>query len=608
MALVVVIGISSVLSILVVAAIAVAVSGIKSASRTDDVNAALAAAYAGVEEYQSRLAADPSYLQYGNAAAAYSTGSTFATELVGKENPAFKLGTDPKNWAIVAGSDTDADGKALPPAKFRYEINNSKYTSEGIVKIRSTGLVGTTMRTIVADLKQQGFIDFLYFTDYEVQDPAITGTTGKDCYLDDDYSKRLRYAYEDRPQGGKDKFNRDSANVCSNVAFGESDLLDGPIHSNDEVRACEAAFLDRVTSSSTLLRSGERYLARTSQGASCTKPTFKLDGYPKFNVALPMPPTNTELKKEVRSDLASTVLTPGCLYTGPTSIVFNVDGAGSPNGTMTVRSPWTKATQVKGEPANGGETPAMCGRIGNVTNGLGSTAGATIDVPENRVIYVQSVPTASGNPNRWGTATPDNYSCTAADSSNGNFRVGNGIGYPTAGEYVPSGTTPYSCTYGDVFVKGQVDSKTTIANDNNMFIVGDITLKDDQADVLGLIAQNAVFVWNPVKRSDTEDSILSENREINAAIMSVEHTFQVQNYSVGDNMGTLTVNGAIAQKYRGTVRATNSNGVHGYAKSYHYDPRFKYTAPPKYLNPVTTTYGVTRWIEVERAFKPDGSQ
>lgn len=600
LALVLVIGISSVLAILVVSAIAVAVSGVKSASKTDDWSAALAAAYAGIEEYQSRLAADPSYLQYGNAAAAYSAGSNFTNEPVGKTNPAFKLGTNPNDWAIVAGSNTAS------PAKFRYEINNSKYSSEGTIKIRSSGLVGKTVRTIVADLKQQGFIDFLYFTDYEVQDPSLTGTTGSTCYKPDGKMKR---ADEGRPQTAPNLQNFTDSNACANVAFGASDIIDGPMHSNDEIRACSSVFKDTVTTSSTLIRNGKRYFEATSNAGACgSSPNFELDGYPKYNPPLGMPPTNTELKKEVRSDLTSTVLTPGCLYTGPTTITFNVDGTGSPNGTMTVRSPWTKATQITGEPASGGSTPAMCGPIGNVSNGLGSSGGATINVPENRVIFIQSVPTATGNPNRWGTSTPANYSCAAADSTKGNPIAGNGVGYPAANEWVPAGTTPYSCTYGDVFVKGEVDSKTTIASDNNIFVVGDITYKDDQEDVLGIIAQNAVFVWNPVKRTDTNDSILAPNREINAAILSVEHTFQVQNFNRGENMGTLTVNGAIAQKYRGTVRQSSGSDVNGYAKSYHYDPRFKFTAPPKFLSPVTTTYGVTRYIEVDAAFRSNGAQ
>lgn len=85
--------------------------------------------------------------------------------------------------------------------------------------------------------------------------------------------------------------------------------------------------------------------------------------------------------------------------------------------------------------------------------------------------------------------------------------------------------------------------------------------------------------------------------------MSVAHTFQVQNYSIGSSRGTLTINGALAQKYRGVVR----RGSAGYAKDYNYDTRFKYMAPPKFLNPTTTTYGVTTWVETAAAFAANGA-
>ena len=40
---------------------------------------------------------------------------------------------------------------------------------------------------------------------------------------------------------------------------------------------------------------------------------------------------------------------------------------------------------------------------------------------------------------------------------------------------------------------------------------------------------------------------------IDAAILSLQHSFIVDNYNCGARLGTLTVNGAIAQKYRGPV-------------------------------------------------------
>jgi hypothetical protein len=72
---------------------------------------------------------------------------------------------------------------------------------------------------------------------------------------------------------------------------------------------------------------------------------------------------------------------------------------------------------------------------------------------------------------------------------------------------------------------------------------------------------------------------------------------------VGGDRGKLNIYGAMAQKFRGVVRS----GDNGYAKGYSYDERFRYTAPPKFLSPVTTTYGVSLWVEVDRVFDESGS-
>ena len=75
----------------------------------------------------------------------------------------------------------------------------------------------------------------------------------------------------------------------------------------------------------------------------------------------------------------------------------------------------------------------------------------------------------------------------------------------------------------------------------------------------------------------------------------------MQNYSRGDR-GNLTIFGAIAQKFRGTVGT--AAGI-GFTKVYEYDTRFRNIAPPKFLTPTSTTYGVTQFATVPAAFKRD---
>ena len=86
---------------------------------------------------------------------------------------------------------------------------------------------------------------------------------------------------------------------------------------------------------------------------------------------------------------------------------------------------------------------------------------------------------------------------------------------------------------------------------------------------------------------------------IDAAILSVTHSFIVDNYNCGAPLGTLTVNGVIAQNYRGPV-ATGGTGIStGYAKDYVYDERLQSLSPPYFLNPVDAGWQVQRITECD---------
>ncbi|EAR25715.1 hypothetical protein A20C1_07543 [marine actinobacterium PHSC20C1] len=561
-ALPMVIGITVVLGLLVTTAVAFATGGFRQAAATQEWSASLAAAYAGVEDYQSRLSEDTSYIQYGNPAAAFSSTSDVRLPTGTNANAAFNV-TAGQPWVTVPGG--------VGGTSFRYEVDNSKYASSGVIRVRSTGKVGAETRTIVADLRQSGFIDFLYFTDYEIQDPAFSGES----------SSCVKYWWDGRSS---------IYGNCGEIAFGSNDVVDGPAHSNDTIRICNATFLGAVTTSYAPT-SGLRYNPRNSNGSSCSGQTFALPGSPAFSPVIGMPATNSQHLRETRSDLITNgVPRPGCLYTGPTQIQLNS------NGTITVRSPWTIKTRITGSPATGGSTPAECG---NVTQ-LNSTSGATFALPASNVIYVQDVPAVSSDPNYRGTKKndlPSGLKCEGADGQSN----GNGIGYPTYNEVASSSS--YGCRSGDLFVKGTLSGQTTLSAEHYVYITGDIRYNDPQEDVLGLVGNDAVWVWNPA-RSSYQTVLTDNNRRIDAAILSVGHTFAVQNPSVGYGRGTLTVNGAIAQKFRGIVRSGNG----GYSKNYVYDTRLRYTAPPKFLSPVTTTYGVNVWIEVSPAFNSSGAK
>jgi len=568
-ALLVVIGVGVVLLTLVATAMTFSVSGSVKASHDQDWNGAMSAAYAGVADYESRLANDNTYYQVGDPAAVFSVGSVVVAPVV--SNAAFGLGAT-GSWAAVAGGDGTAS--------FRYEVDNSAYASSGVLRIRSTGRVGTVTRSIVANIKQRGFIDYLYFTMYEIQDPAQSGVTAAGC------ANTYAWAGRPAPSGG--------TSVCSDIAFGSGDVVNGPAHSNDTIRICAATFNGKVTTGDPR-PAGSNYTKQNSNGSSCSGQVFN-GGVPTNSPVIAMPATNSSLKKETRTDAG--VDSPGCLYTGPTSIVLNAGG------TMTIRSPWTKVTRVVGEPASSGSDNAACGMSGTSAGQLGSAAGATVPVLNANLLFVQNVPVRSADPNyRSATTWPSGQSATTC-------AAGNGIGYPVATENVASISSSYGCRNGDAFIKGALKGTMTVATDNFLYVTGDIIYSDASTDVLGLVAQSALWVWNPVCTGSGgvtcvggSGSILPDNRRIDAAMLSLDHTVQVQNYYRGGTQGVLTINGSLAQKYRGIV----SSGSNGYVKNYTYDQRFRYIAPPKYLSPVAATYGVTLLVEISSAFTADGA-
>jgi Tfp pilus assembly protein PilX len=604
-----VIGLCLVMLIMVAGSLTAVTGGMLRTNTSEDLKAAMAAAYAGVGEYQSRLSNDATYYKFGNPSAAFSATSATSLSLPTGTNKNDAFGNSTSDaWAVVPNADGSDSG-----ARFRYQVDNSDYATKGVIRLQSTGKVGNVTATLVADLRQTGFIDFLYFTDFETSDPLLSATYKNQTDANgNNVCARYAWATPTRPSG------------CGNIQFAAFDTLQGPVHSNDTLDICGATFTGAVTTADPRTPNYEN-------DNGCPSATFKVGTGPTTVSKLSMPLTNASMPKETVPDTPATVPNPGCLYTGPTTIQFSVvAGAGM----MRVWSPYTRHTEVTSTGGNGPD-PAKCGAISD----LQSTAGALIPVLDLNLVYVQSVPAGSTDPNYWASnATPANLTCinvTQGSQVSGGFSFGS-IRYPSANELLPASSTTdnpaYSCRSGDLYVSGVLKGRTTLAAKNYVYATGDITYSDPSSDILGLVAENSVWAWNPIVCSKTLTTDRWGNLScpgtwgygnsdadptISGAILSVQHTFMAQNYDGGSvglgARGTLTVNGAIAQKFRGTVatggldRSGNYYRSTGYAKSYTYDDRLKNTAPPKFLTPVSTTYGVTQFSGVSPAYSASGA-
>ncbi|WIE54898.1 hypothetical protein [Curtobacterium sp. MCBD17_003] len=580
-----------IVTMIVAAMVALSTAGsLKSGNDRNYQNAA-AAAYAGLADYQAKISNDNGYATYGNKDAQFSkdSGSVFQGD---NGNVAFT--SSGSTWAPVVGTTDEF---------FRYEVDNSKYASQGFLRVRVTGKSGTKTRSLVADLRGDGFINYLYFTQYESADNDITGDN---CTNDYQWQATSR--------------------TCDPVQFASGDVLNGAIRSDDDFTACGSTFNSSV----------EDHSGKVLAPSGCTTTPKYNGGQPSAAAYLGLPSLNTNMAQEARTDLPTTVPRPGCLYTGPTKVQFNSGG------TMTIWSPWTRFTQVTAtsHSSDTAAADALCGS----SAALQSASGATIPTLPTNLMYVQGVPTTKSDPNYWGSSYPQRYTntyCTTKVTVSGNSvsysdnqTFSNGVGYPTSNEWIGTDSTPgtassvYSCTAGDVFVSGTFSGHMTIASAGTVWVTGDITYTDPNDDILGLVGQNAVEVYNPMTcwnyqsvyyqgygnyvtcRNVQLVRSAGTNLTIDAAIASNNGTFYVQNYDQGSALGTLTVKGSIAQKYRGTVATSNSgNGKvsTGFTKNYIYDNRLLTTAPPKFLQPVSTSYGVTTQVEVQPAYNPDGS-
>jgi Tfp pilus assembly protein PilX len=592
-ALAAVVLIGMVVMLLVATMVAVSTSGARVTSTDTAWNRAIAAAYSGVADYQSRLNADNTYGTYGQANAPFSaasTGSSFPRGTGG--NPAFNYQSGTA-WVAVP----TADGSASD-ASFRYAVDNSKLSSQGVIRLQSTGRAGNTTRTVVANVRPDGFSNYLYFTNYESGDPTVTNEKGT-------LTAPCTSAY--RPAA--------TSTTCDQIQFGQNDVLEGPVRSNDQIKACGATFKSTFQS----------VYGWTS--ANCGTAAAKFASNPTTVSTLTPPSTIGDLRDSMRSDLPATTDTvegTGCLYTGPTKITFNG------NGTMTVLSPLTIRSNVTGATATPGalitgapSQPDKCGRLAD----LRSTVGATVPIPKNNMVFVQNEPSARAagttqDPNYWkGNAETKTLptACDAAGTaSQWTSSKANGVGYPyvgnssTTSEADPTAgaganvVTPYGCDRGDAFVQGTVDKAVTVAAENYVYVTGDVKYPSTRSPstVLGLIGQRAVWVWNPVNSAG--NPILPANREVDAAILSNLGTFVVQNWTRGSTAGrgTLTVSGSIAQNFRGAVGLASGQG---FDKDYRFDSSLATYTPPKFPQPTVTTYRVATQVESKTAYDANGA-
>jgi hypothetical protein len=526
--MIVVMGVMAASALFVAAAFAAANGDLPLTRDSQDRKQAYAAAEAGINFYQYHLNQDPDYWTRCTTVPAPN-----GSELNPVNQPWNGSGADPRRWRSVAGLNTQYTIELTPangnPQCVPASAASMIQQSTGGFKIRSTGRprAGSKLRrTLVAQFRRKSFLDFLYFTDFETVDP-------------------LAYDAGDQVRAGNEcanKYRAGRTTWCDEIQFADSDAINGPFHTNDDILTCGTPIFGRNSADPVEFMAPPPGWKALTSADGCNfggAPTF--NGPVRTNVTkLTMPTTNAALEAAAQ---------PGYLFTGTTKIRFN----GPPSNNMTVTTNYKPSTNA-------------AGTGGTVTNKA---------LPANGVIYVKT-----------GTS-----GCTAVD---------------------PPVDTTYneSVSCGNLYVSGTYTGSMTLGAKNDIIVKPDATssinsvslVKPAGSDhVLGLIANNFVRVYHKIDRDGNgncngDASPVLQNVTIDAAILTLAHSFVVDNWRCGDPLQQLTVIGAIAQKYRGAVGTTGSNGS-GYIKNYNYDDRLRYRSPPFFLEPVAAAWGVARYNE-----------
>jgi hypothetical protein len=407
---------------------------------------------------------------------------------------------------------------------------------------------------------------------------------------------------------------------CGPVNFASSDIINGPLFSNDSIYISGAPNFGTSANPAVVKTADPGCLfADGSAPPNCTTNAGVYSSSSAFGQPAQTPPSDDSALQTVAS-------LNGCVYYGPTTITLT-------GSTMTVVSKDTVNTfafAASGCPLNG--------------SGI---------LPKNGVVYVDDAD-VTGSSTLVAGANPFDDSVDGGTYA----QLCTSYATPNSGPSMPcyfgyTGSTTKD-SEGDAFVSGTLSASSSIAGEltigtsNDIIIDGNLTYgdcsgqwvnpaapsesrcsyrTDGKNDALGLIAGQYVEVSHPIfatAASIPKHSSYSlydplpncgagqlaaaplcnpvdsnGNITIDAAILALSQSFGINNYASGNQTQTcqqsgsetncLILYGSLQQEARGAVGLI---GASGFSKHYTWDPRLEMAAPPSYLNPGTASYNL----------------
>ena len=206
-------GVMLVTGLLLVGAFTAANGNIQLSHQSLTQKQAYYAALAGVQEYEYKLQANPDYWETC-------------------EEPSGTLTEAKESYQItlLPASSAPKETKKCSAGNPFATMIESKSPLANTFRIESTGKAGTDTRSVIATFQVAGFLDYIYFTQYEVQDPeAQKGGGDKECA---NYRKR--------------RIELGILEKCGTIVFGPEDSVNGPMHTDDSAVVCGGAEFGRA--------------------------------------------------------------------------------------------------------------------------------------------------------------------------------------------------------------------------------------------------------------------------------------------------------------------------------------------------------------------------
>jgi Tfp pilus assembly protein PilE len=430
------------------------------------------------------------------------------------------------------------------------EIVTSKCPNTEAGKGKSLKNVST--HEIIATFQVIGFLNFVYFTNHEIEDPSL--------YEGPSICSNTHAYYPE-------------TKACNIIQFATGDSVKGPMHTNDAVCVGGSAAFGREGHSPA--DTVEFYRALNTECGGTGKYNTSSG---KFSKGESMEPPESDGSLETYALEENE-------FTGVTHLVLNgstntisVTNGGVPkeipwpsNGLLWVKGSSTSSCPYKYEPHETDDLFETTNETNCGTVYVHGTYSKSLTIASSDDVIINGSLTPTGVT----LGSEPSGSATLGLIANNYVR----IYHPVEETYtIKSGSKCKSQTY-----QGDYGNSRTIEDKEKSPAGSDICEYTNEAHYFG---SEEVDACNAPNASGSLTSPW-----VYAAILSTLHSFIVDNFSCGAKLENLNVYGAIAQNYRGIV---GTSGNTGYIKNYNYDERLAVDEPPYFLAPLKAGWKVAR--------------